>query len=87
MARLPGRGAAGINTVVWNMRAAADGRARRRCAGGGGAPASANPIDQWAPLGDYTVTLRGRRQDAHPDKCAIAKTQGWSLGTTPQIIR
>src|SRR6185369_10696727 len=59
LARLQGSANAGINQGVWNMRLGGGGRGGR--AGGaapaGVLPASANPIDQWAPLGDYTVTL------------------------------
>jgi hypothetical protein len=38
------------------------------------------------PLGDYTVTVEtGGTKLTGPAK--IAKTQGWSLGLTPQVIR
>jgi hypothetical protein len=77
----------GINQVVWNARLGGGGRGGR---GGGGAPAggpvSANPIDQWAPLGDYTVRLTVGGKSLS-QKATIAKTQGWSIGATPQIIR
>jgi photosystem II stability/assembly factor-like uncharacterized protein len=84
---------AGINQVVWNTRLGG-GRGGRggpaASAGQGGAraggPASANPIDQWAPLGDYTVTLTVAGNTL-TQKATIAKTQGWSIGATPQIIR
>jgi hypothetical protein len=44
------------------------------------------PLDQWAPLGDYTVTVSvaGRTLT---QTATIAQTQGWSIGGTPQIIR
>lgn len=88
VARLTGSGAAGIDTVVWNMRAGRGGRGRG--AGGGRGTGrggrGANPIDQWAPIGQYTITLEvdGRTLT---EKAEIAKTQGWPLGLTPQIIR
>jgi hypothetical protein len=91
MARLAGTNNAGINTVVWNMRAAGAGG---RGAGGGGAGAgggalgrgAANPLDQWAPLGTYTVTLEvGGKTLVQTGQ--ITHTQGWSLATSPQIIR
>jgi photosystem II stability/assembly factor-like uncharacterized protein len=83
VARLPGPGADGINTVVWNTRvAAAGGRGR------GAAPAQpgANALDQLMPLGDYTVTLSVAGQTV-TTKGAIVKTQGWSIGASPQVIR
>jgi hypothetical protein len=81
VARLQGKTSAGINTVIWPMRA--QGAGRGRGAGGG---AMANPLDQWAPLGEYTVTLElGEKKLTQ--KAQIAKMQGWSLGPSPQIIR
>jgi photosystem II stability/assembly factor-like uncharacterized protein len=86
VARLEGTTEAGINTVVWNTRNAppGDGRGRGRSPspGRGGPPI----VDLLAPLGDYTVTLEvaGRRL-TRPAK--IAKTQGWTLGGGPVIIR
>jgi hypothetical protein len=86
IARLQGSGAAGVNTVVWSTRLGGGRGGRGGGAPGGGAPASANPIDQWAPLGDYTVTLEaGGRTLTAPAR--ITKTQGWSFGPTPQVIR
>ena len=81
VARLQGRGAAGINSVVWNTRIPGTGRGR------GAAPGVRNPIDQWLPLGEYTVTLEVGTAKL-TQKARIAKTQGWSLGPpAPQIIR
>jgi hypothetical protein len=54
--------------------------------GGPAGAASANPIDQWAPLGDYTVTLSVGGTTL-TQQARIAKTQGWSIGANPQIIR
>ena len=84
VARLQGTANAGINTVMWSMRA---GGGRGRGAGGGGAaPGGANPLDQWMPLGDYTVTLEvGTTKLTQPAR--IVRTQGWSLGAVPQIVR
>ena len=80
VARLAGGGAAGINTVVWNLRAGGAGPGRGAGAGRG------NLLDQWAPLGEYTVTLDlGGR--TFTTKGRIAKTQGWGLGAVPQVIR
>jgi hypothetical protein len=82
VARLQGKTSAGINTVIWPMRAQGAGRGR----GAGGGSAAANPLDQWAPLGEYTVTLElGEKKLTQ--KARIAKMQGWSLGPSPQIIR
>jgi hypothetical protein len=43
-------------------------------------------LDQLAPLGDYTVsvTVAGRTLTTAGK---IVKTQGWSIGQTPTIIR
>jgi hypothetical protein len=84
VARVQGRAVAGINAVVWNMRSAS-------AAGGRGATASqgrgsVNPLDQWAPLGDYTITVEVAGQKL-TQTAQIAKTQGWSIGGAPQIIR
>jgi hypothetical protein len=77
VARLQGKTAAGINTVLWTMRAQGAGRGR----GAGG-----NVLEGWAPLGEYTVTLEvgGKK---FTQKASITKMQGWSLGPVPQIIR
>ncbi|HYN07303.1 MAG TPA: hypothetical protein VES67_07940 [Vicinamibacterales bacterium] len=82
--RLKGATAAGINTVVWNMLAGgAPGAAGR---GGGRGRGPGYSPDLWVPLGDYVVTLEvgGQRliQNAR-----ITKTQGWSVGASPQVIR
>ncbi|HET8668837.1 MAG TPA: hypothetical protein VFM10_12710, partial [Terriglobales bacterium] len=77
VAKLQGRGTAGINTVVWNTRIQSAGRGR----------GMGNPIDQLLPLGGYTVTLEVGAYKA-VQKARIAKTQGWTLGPpAPQIIR
>ena len=100
VARLAGAGAAGITDVVWNMRVPGAGRGAGARAGGvgpagnpgggrgrGRAGLGLNPLDQWMPLGDYTVTLEvagtSLRQPAR-----IVKTIGWSLdGPKPSVIR
>jgi photosystem II stability/assembly factor-like uncharacterized protein len=87
VARLDGTATAGINTAVWNMRRG-DGRGggSGRGAGRGGGARGGAGLDQLAPLGDYTVTLTiGGMTLTQTGK--IAKTQGWALGTSPQIIR
>jgi photosystem II stability/assembly factor-like uncharacterized protein len=87
VARLQGRSAAGINTVVWNTRVGG-GRGGR---GAAPAPAAAgrgsvNPLDSWMPLGDYTVTLQvGGKTLTQVGR--IVKTQGWSIGGAPVVIR
>jgi hypothetical protein len=71
---------------MWNMRVAGAGG---RGGGRGAAPAGARGgagLDQLMPLGEYTVTLDvdGRTVSG---KGRIAKTLGWSLAPSPQIIR
>ena len=79
VARLQGPAAAGVNTVVWNTRRDAAGG---RGGGRGGPPM----VDLLMPLGDYTVTVDvGETKLTGPAK--IVKTQGWSIGLTPQVIR
>jgi photosystem II stability/assembly factor-like uncharacterized protein len=80
VARLSGRTAAGINTVVWNTRVQSAGRGR------GAGPAVGNPLDQWMPLGEYMVTLEVGATKLTL-RARIAKMQGWSIGPSPQIIR
>ena len=95
VARVNGGSAAGINQAVWSTRLGG-GRGAR---GGGGpstgsgrggtaapAPVSANPIDQWAPLGNYTISLTVGGKTL-TQTATIAKTQGWSMGIQPQVIR
>jgi photosystem II stability/assembly factor-like uncharacterized protein len=83
VARLTGTTTEGINTVIWTTRV--NGGARGR---GAAAPAQpgANALDQLVPLGDYTVTLTvgGQTQTA---RGTIVKTQGWTIGAVPQVIR
>ena len=76
-ARLQGRNAAGINTVIWSMRPQAAGR------GGGG---RGNAVEQLAPLGEYTVTL-DLGSTKLTKKARVTKTQGWPLAPSPQLIR
>jgi photosystem II stability/assembly factor-like uncharacterized protein len=87
VARLQGTSMSGINQVLWSTRLSG-GRGAR--GGGGGstapAPASNNPIDQWAPLGDYTVTVTVGGKTL-TQTATIAKTQGWTMGIQPEIIR
>jgi len=84
VARLKGESAAGINTVYWNMLAppapGATGRGGGRGRGPGWAP------ELWAPLGDYVVTLEAGGQKL-TQIARIVKTQGWSVGASPQVIR
>jgi photosystem II stability/assembly factor-like uncharacterized protein len=78
--RLTGPASAGINTVVWNMRAGGGGRGR------GAGPGGGSPVDQLVPLGEYTVSLEiaGRRLTT---AATIVETQGWLIGAASRIIR
>jgi photosystem II stability/assembly factor-like uncharacterized protein len=79
VAKLQGPAAAGINTVVWNTRRDAGGR-------GGGGRGGPPVVDLLMPLGEYSVTVEvGETRLTGAGR--IAKTQGWSLGHTPQVIR
>jgi len=93
VARLTGPTAAGINTVVWSTRDRGDeGRGaggRGRGAGGAGgrqAGPGVDPLDQWAPLGEYTVSLE-LGGTTFTQKAQNAKMQGWSIGAVPQVIK
>jgi hypothetical protein len=103
VAKLPGAARRGINTVLWStcVQRPAEGAGRAGRAGGSGGgggraqpcvtgrsggPGVGDPIDQFVPLGDYTVTVEvnGRKLTQN---AKIVKTQGWSLGPSPQVIR
>jgi hypothetical protein len=63
--------------------------ARSGCPGagpGGGATRGGAALDQLAPLGEYTITLTVAGKTL-TTKARIAKTQGWSIGMTPETIR
>jgi photosystem II stability/assembly factor-like uncharacterized protein len=81
VAKLQGPADAGINTVVWNTRRDTAGGGR-----GGGGRGGPPVVDLLMPLGEYRVTV-----DAAGTSLAgvgrIVKTQGWSIGLTPQVIR
>ncbi|HEY7473959.1 MAG TPA: hypothetical protein VH679_03040 [Vicinamibacterales bacterium] len=80
VARLQGTATAGINTVVWNTRRDAGGG---RGGGGRGGPTM---VEMLMPLGEYTVTVEaGAARLTAPAR--IVKTQGWSIGLTPTVIR
>jgi hypothetical protein len=78
--RLEGGTSAGINTVIWNMRPRPPEGGGRGFGGGGGV------LDRLVPPGEYTVTLEvgGERLSVN---ATITKTQGWSLGPFPRVIR
>jgi hypothetical protein len=76
---------AGINQAVWSTRLGG-GRGARAGGAPAAGPVSANPIDQWAPLGDYNVTVTVADKTL-TQTAKIAKTQGWSMGIRPEIIR
>jgi hypothetical protein len=84
---------AGINSVVWSTRDRGDegrGRGGRGAEGGAGGGRQAgpgvDPLAQWAPLGEYTVTLDVAGK-TFTQKAFITKMQGWSIGATPQVIK
>ncbi len=81
VARLEGKTSAGINTVIWDMRPLREGkgRAARRWWMRG-------VLEQWVQPGEYVVILEiGDKKLTQ--KVRITKTQGWSIGPFPQIIR
>ncbi len=82
MARLTGAGAAGLHSVVWNLRA---GRGRGAGAGAAGGR-GAGPVDQLAPIGRYTVTLEAAGRTL-TGTAEVTNTIGWPLGLAPRIIR
>ena len=81
VAELVGESGAGIHTVVWSTRR--DGEFDR------GRGVGTDPLgieELWVPLGEYTVTLEvGGRTLTRTAQ--ITKTQGWSLGLQPKVIR
>jgi hypothetical protein len=81
VARLQGENDAGIHSVLWTTRTGTG-----MGVGGFQGPAQGNVVDRLAPLGDYTVTLEagGRRATKTG---SIVRTQGWSIGLTPRVIR
>ncbi|HEX7779592.1 MAG TPA: hypothetical protein VF424_10155 [Vicinamibacterales bacterium] len=81
VAKLQGPADAGINTVVWNTRRDAAGGGR-----GGGGRGGPPIVDLLMPLGEYRVAVdAGRTKLTGVGR--IVKTQGWSIGLTPQVIR
>ncbi len=82
MARLTGSTKTGINTVVWSTRAGAAGRA-----GGTGGAGGTDILSQWAPLGEFSVSIEIAGQ-TYKKVGRITKTMGWSLdGPTAHVIR
>ena len=81
VAQLEGKTSAGINTVVWDMRPPMEERergARRWWMRG--------VLEQWVQPGEYVVILEiGDKKLTQ--KVRITKTQGWSIGPFPQVIR
>ena len=86
VARLQGSVIAGINTVVWNTRLTGRAGGAGTAARGGGATRGGAGIDTLAPLGDYMISLTVGGKTL-TQKATIAKTQGWSIGQSPTIIR
>lgn len=81
IARLEGETSAGINTVVWDMRSRMAGRERISRSW-----RMRNVLARWVPPGEYVVNLEvgGTKLT---QKVRITKTQGWSIGPFPKIIR
>jgi hypothetical protein len=79
VARLKATTSAGINMVVWNMRAPAAGGRGAGSGRGGYSP------DQWFPIGNYMVTLEIGGQKL-TQTARIVRRQGWSLGPLPVTI-
>ena len=79
---------AGINTVTWSTRLTGRGGGPGAAGAGrgGGATRGGAALDQLAPLGEYTITLTVAGKTL-TTKARIAKTQGWSIGMTPETIR
>jgi photosystem II stability/assembly factor-like uncharacterized protein len=86
VARLKGETAAGINTVSWNMLAPVTAAPAGGRGGGGRGRGPGFSPDVWIPLGEYVVTLEVGGQK-FTRNARITKTQGWSVGSLPQIIR
>jgi photosystem II stability/assembly factor-like uncharacterized protein len=81
LASFDGPTSPGINTVIWDMRAQAP-----RQAGAFRMRPTGPPYAQWAPPGEYLVTLEMGDKKL-TQKAVITKTVGWSLGPFPVIIR
>jgi len=78
LAELTGKGEAGMNTVMWGMRAQRPGAkpaGGARFAGGGGLVAP----------GEYVVTLEAAGKKV-TKKAVIRYRQGWTAGPTPVVI-
>jgi photosystem II stability/assembly factor-like uncharacterized protein len=86
IARLQGGAAAGINSVVWNTRLTGRAGGAGAPGRGGGATRGGANLDQLAPLGEYIVSLTVGGKTL-TQKATIAKTQGWSIGQSPTVIR
>ena len=54
--------------------------------GGGRGRGPGYSPELWAPLGEYVITLEVGGQNL-TQKATITKTQGWSVGAQPEIIR
>jgi hypothetical protein len=89
--RRRGRGASGpclSRTVDTTANRVASGGSRSRAQNGGesSAPRPHTVIEQLAPLGDYTVTLKsGTTKLTRPAR--VTATQGWRIGPVPEVIR
>jgi len=75
---------AGINTLVWDMRAGGPRPQGPPARGTGARPRDV--LSQWVAPGEYVVVVEvgGKKLT---QKARITKTQGWSLGPFPEVIR
>ena len=76
LAELTGKGEAGLNTVLWGMRAQRPGAKPARFAGMGGG---------LVGPGEYVVTLEADGKKI-VKKAVIRYRQGWTVGPTPVVI-
>jgi hypothetical protein len=75
---LSGKGEAGMNTVLWDMRAQRREEQAQRFPGGFGGP--------MVDPGEYVITLDVDGQK-FTKKALIPKRMGWSLGPFPVVIK
>jgi photosystem II stability/assembly factor-like uncharacterized protein len=81
-AKLEGPAEAGMNQVIWNMRRPMP----KRDEFGARMQRARNPLAQWAPLGEYTISLEIGGQKLSK-RAQITKRIGWSIGPMTETIR
>jgi len=77
LAEITGKGEAGLNTVLWGMRAQRPGQKPAPFQGSGGGSRLVAP-------GEYVVTLEAAGQKL-AKKAVIRYRQGWTVGPTPIV--